>query len=124
MRTIRSKNFEDVNVCVTLTSFDHMFAGLKLWDDAYAAQELGHIRVVNLSFLMRELQPWSVVRTYYNDSILEHTANMRENGFLKISWFEDTGFLARFADATSTYHNDMYCDHIDHNLDCQCACDK
>ncbi|SJL11514.1 uncharacterized protein ARMOST_14918 [Armillaria ostoyae] len=83
--TIRLTDFEDVNICVALTSFDHTFAGLKLWDDAYVGQELGIIRVVNLSCLMRELEPRSV-----------------------ISWFEDGGFLARFADTT----------------DCHCVCDE
>ncbi|KAK0431155.1 hypothetical protein EV421DRAFT_1912124 [Armillaria borealis] len=107
VRTIRSPDFEDVNICTALTSFEHTFAGLKFWDNAYASQELRAVEVVNLSILVKELQPWTAVHSFYGELVTAQIPHMREDNFIHVFWFKDGGFLAGFADTT----------------DCHCVCD-
>ncbi|PBL03898.1 hypothetical protein ARMGADRAFT_1022456 [Armillaria gallica] len=103
VQTIRSPDFEDVNICVTLTSFEHTFAGLKSWDAAYVAEELQAITVINLSVLMKELQPQAAVHNFYNGLVIAQASNMRNDGFMHVFWFKDRGFLARFTDVTGSW---------------------
>ncbi|SJL14187.1 uncharacterized protein ARMOST_17642 [Armillaria ostoyae] len=107
VQTIRFPDFEDVNICTTLTSFEHTFTGLKFWDNAYASQELRAVEVVNLSILVKELQPRMAVHSFYGELVTARIPHMREDNFMHVFWFNDGGFLARFADAT----------------DCHCVCD-
>ncbi|PBK66572.1 hypothetical protein ARMSODRAFT_977481 [Armillaria solidipes] len=100
VRTIRSPDFEDVNICTALTSFEHTFAGLKFWDNAYASQELRVVEVVNLSILVKELQPRTAVRSFYGELVTARIPHMQEDDFMHVFWFKDGGFLAGFADAT------------------------
>ncbi|PBK83625.1 hypothetical protein ARMGADRAFT_1037791 [Armillaria gallica] len=95
VRMIHSRDFEDVNICVALTSFEHTFTGLKSWDAAYVAEELQAITVINLSILVKELQPRAAVHNFYNGLVTAQASNMQNDGFMHVFWFKDGGFLAR-----------------------------